>query len=780
MNSPVIPTQLLAKSTRKGRPPLCLQQHLLDTEESGIFLFDPSSRWGQNWAKFFQLSLEQQKSFLLNLRVAALFHDIGKANEEFLKAVSSPSFIPQPLRHEHLSALLLHHPEIRCWLRKNPLLDTEVITAAVLSHHLKASSVGAWQWCKLSEGLDDKVFLFFGHPEISSTLAHIACIANLPLPPALTNAYWKEGAEPWEKILKEGKETAIKFHRNIKKDKERKRFLLAVKSGLIVADSVASGLVREGKSIKDWLVDVTRRPPIKGETVESDILAPRIARIDEQYAATRGPFKYHEFQNLAACQPRRTLLLAACGAGKSMAAWRWAQARLDQHDLGCVIFLYPTRGTATEGFRDYVGPAPESALVHGTSTYEIEAIQSNPREELSKKQLGLTEEEQRLFALGYWSKRFFSATVDQFLGFMTHNYMSLCLLPLLADSVLIVDEVHSFDPQMFAALEHFLTNFDLPVLAMTATLTPDRRRRLEAVGLKIFPDDTERATLKDLDRLERHPRYKIGFKPMHEEGKQQALRLAMQAYREGRRVLWVVNRVAECQAIVQQLAREGIDALCYHSRFKLKDRQELHKKTIDAFQQKDVSALAVTTQVCEMSLDLDADVLISELAPPSALVQRLGRANRHLAQGLEFRAEVLLYSPEKAAPYEKEEIEEAKRFLTPFLGCTAVSQRDLAQALERCQSRELLADQDGPSFLSSGYYAVASSFRDTDDFSVPCILDNELEIVKDLLQQKKSYEGYLVPVPRSEPLEAPINGIPRHLRIAPADRYHPSTGYATK
>ncbi|HAJ61331.1 MAG TPA: hypothetical protein DCP31_20455, partial [Cyanobacteria bacterium UBA8543] len=63
------------------------------------------------------------------------------------------------------------------------------------------------------------------------------------------------------------------------------------------------------------------------------------------------------------------------------------------------------------------------------------------------------------------------------------------------------------------------------------------------------------------------------------------------------------------------------------------------------------AVIAVTTQVCEMSLDLDADILITELAPISSLVQRFGRANRHRARGDEFRAKLLVYEPEKPEPY---------------------------------------------------------------------------------------------------------------------------------
>src|SRR5437867_9676942 len=102
---------------------------------------------------------------------------------------------------------------------------------------------------------------------------------------------------------------------------------------------------------------------------------------------------------------------------------------------------------------------------------------ANPSEATEGKSFEkLTEDRDRLFALGLWSRRYFSATVDQFLGFIEHDYKSLCLLPALADSALIIDEVHSFDIRMFDCLIGFLRAFDMPVLCMTATLPPSRRR----------------------------------------------------------------------------------------------------------------------------------------------------------------------------------------------------------------------------------------------------------------------------------------------------------------
>lgn len=108
--------ELPAKSTPKGTTrSLSLEQHLVDTEEAAALLFSADYRIGRNFRRFFQISEEDHPRFLLHVRIAGLLHDLGKANEGFVRAVSGERGA-QVLRHEHLSALFLHLPEIRRWI----------------------------------------------------------------------------------------------------------------------------------------------------------------------------------------------------------------------------------------------------------------------------------------------------------------------------------------------------------------------------------------------------------------------------------------------------------------------------------------------------------------------------------------------------------------------------------------------------------------------------------------------------------------------------------------
>lgn len=774
--------QLFAKQ-RHGEFSITLERHLKDTEEAAARLFDLNRRWGKNWCRFFKIPEEDRERFLLHVRLASLFHDIGKANEDFQDMAEGTGHCRQQrLRHEHLSALLLHVPEVRSWLAENSELDLEVIASAVLSHHLKASLDGEeWKWCQpraVLAGQRLRLPVYFGHREVVAVLERVRQVARLSSrPPKLSMKSWGEH-EPWITAYTEGRKLAKEFGRTVRdgRDERRRALLLATKAGLIVADAVASGLVREGRSIEDWIDEVTGQEEVSPEEVWREVILPRTEEIAKKRG---GRFEFHRFQLGAADLGPRALLLAACGAGKTLAAWKWARAQVGRTKVSKVVFLYPTRGTATEGFRDYVGWAPEAkaALVHGTSRYELEGMMANPSEATQGKDFALREEDERLYALGFWSRRFFSATVDQFLGFMEHGYRSLCLLPVLADSVVIVDEVHSFDRKMFETLKAFLGAFDVPVLCMTATLPPGRRDELEKLGLEIYPKAGDRYELQDLDKNERAPRYCIEGV----DGEEQAFGIAVEAYRSGKRVLWVVNQVSRCQRIAKRLSEElernSIEVLCYHSRFRLMDRQQVHARTVEAFKQRGRPAIAVTTQVCEMSLDLDAEVLITELASVTALVQRFGRVNRHLANGGATRGRVYTYEPSNARPYEPEDIEAARKFLREVTGMDT-SQRMLAEALERHAPEE----KEGPAtarFLTAGYFATVGAFRDEDHGSRMCVLDGDLEDVRVCLEKKQAMDGYVVSVPRKAVLweRTRPDWLPGYLGIASSERYHPRWGF---
>jgi CRISPR-associated endonuclease/helicase Cas3 len=137
-----------------------------------------------------------------------------------------------------------------------------------------------------------------------------------------------------------------------------------------------------------------------------------------------------------------------------------------------------------------------------------------------------------------------------------------------------------------------------------------------------------------------------------------------------------------------------------------------------------VPILAITTQVCELSLDLDCDLLITEFAPISALIQRLGRCCRdQRAHETERTGRVVLYPCESDLPYLKEEMADVPQFVAGVAG-RAVSQ---AEFEERLASLDGIGFRDRPArFIADGPWAAAGQehFRDTKELTrqaiVPC------------------------------------------------------------
>ncbi len=758
-----------------------MRDHLQDTALAGRLIFS-DTRVGRNFCRAFKLDSDETVRFLLNLEIACLFHDIGKANEGFLNAVlGKPN--SQVVRHEHLSAMILQLPEISSWLSFNSEINLDIITAAVLSHHLKAppGEIGRRVLGCAAEACD----LFLNHDEVKHTLEQVAQAAHLNTLPQLTcykvfHIYDKTWVDCIEKI----ETKADNFRWSLREDNEssrsKRKLVAALKTALIVADSVASGVIREGGKIANWIAENVHLKQLTEKQLRQSVIEPCTDSIAKRSGK---PYSPAPFQVAASKLGSSSALLAGCGAGKTLAGLLWAANQLATAEFGRVIFLYPTRGTATEGFKDYIGWAPENeaTLLHGSARYSLECITENPPESALGKDYR-KETVERLFSLQHYSRRFFSATVDQFLSFLQYNYSSLCLVPLLTDSVVVIDEVHSFDPKLFNTLLEYLRSMRIPTLCMTATLQKERVEEMRTIGMQFFPSDSEREEFADLAEKESHVRHRISR--LTDEG--QALEIARAACGRGAKVLWVVNTVARCQNLAKQLEAEfGDQIICYHSRFKQLDREQKHKQCVEKFRFDATSeaVCAVTTQVCEMSLDLDAEVLISEFAPIPSLIQRLGRANRHYEKRISgFIAPVYFYSAKNEKPYERKDIEDADQFVDWLLSDEQglVSQTRLSFGMEKF-AEKAPPMQPFAWLFESGYFAVPKELRDIDEFAVPSILDGDLEEAHSLLLSGQTIDALIVSVPPDKyaGLSRPA-WLPQYLQVASSTYYTPSFGFSTK
>ncbi len=790
------PLRLLAKSRTKDGRELGVGAHCHDAATAAKRVF--SGRTLDAWMRFFRIA--DQAAFLRDLVVACLFHDLGKANADFQDAVTKRKE-RQAIRHEHLSGLVLCLEPIRQWLMDGGC-DYDAVVAAVLSHHAKVSGPnGDFPWAQ-SEG-KPPIATYFAHADCRTILDKVAEVLHRSAPWPLPNDPWPSPVwvKAWNAGLDSADDLAIPDGETFDL---RRNHMLAVKAATVVADAVASGLWREDRALDAFLGVSLHRPSLSSARIYADIIDPRINQLRRA-----GKWKdWSDFQAAADDLGDRAAIVAGCGTGKTLAAWRWAAAAADRQSLGSVIFLYPTRATATEGFKDYVAWAPEAdaILLTGTASLDLAGMQANPPEPIGGK-IYENETDARLFALANWKKTYFSATLDQFLSFLEHGYAGMCLLPQLADAAVIIDEVHSLDRHLFERLLALLTHFRGPVLLMSATMPRERMDKLRALGVRIFPDGPERDRFPDLAAEEDRVRYRLS----RCSDRDHALAVARTSdEQQPRSTLWVVNTVKRCQALALAMRSVGIDPLVYHSRFTVRDRRRVHQAVIDAFQDPMAKRWGVTTQVCEMSLDLDADRLVSEDAPLPSLIQRLGRSNRKRistdlaevasgkARAPDFRAEVLIYQPEDANPYAHEDngreaVEGAGRFATDHHD-QELGQHALAAALMNdVYVPDIAQPQASAGFLSGGWFATAKPLRgDDNDLDVRCLLSTDLErglTAKGMPGDSEPLDAWIINVPKRHVMswqrrdtdtqvrERPAWMHAAHLHIADGGRYDSDLGF---
>jgi CRISPR-associated endonuclease/helicase Cas3 len=241
-------------------------------------------------------------------------------------------------------------------------------------------------------------------------------------------------------------------------------------------------------------------------------------------------------------------------------------------------------------------------------------------------------------------------TIDQaLLSVLPSRHAPLRLLGL-SQRVLIVDEAHAYDSYMAHELEtlvKFQASLGGSTIVLSATLPRAKRFDL----LRAFhhgdggtaPDLPGGAypllTMATIDGDREHacdPCPGLGRRVEVERlaDAEQAIARVTAAARAGLAVAWVRNAVDDAIEAHAALRAAGIDADLFHARFAMGDRLEIEERALKRFGRTASAAerqgqVLVATQVIEQSLDLDFDLIVSDLAPIDLLIQRAGRLWRH-------------------------------------------------------------------------------------------------------------------------------------------------------
>ena len=253
---------------------------------------------------------------------------------------------------------------------------------------------------------------------------------------------------------------------------------------------------------------------------------------------------------------------------------------------------------------------------------------------------------------------FVVTTVDHLLfGAMRSPHLAMRHLGL-SRKVVIVDEVHSYSTYMNVYLDRVLTwlaAYGVPVVLLSATLSEARCTAMVDAyrrGLRLAAGE----------RVRRRPDPQVVHTPFPclvtasaqrteviptASGRRSTVRLERLGYddlvpllegalADGGCALIVRNTVRRAQETYELLReRFGEDVGLNHARFTIGDRLAKDKDLLDRFgpprasRRRPHRAIVVATQVVEQSLDVDFDLLVTDLAPIDLVLQRMGRLHRH-------------------------------------------------------------------------------------------------------------------------------------------------------
>lgn len=226
-----------------------------------------------------------------------------------------------------------------------------------------------------------------------------------------------------------------------------------------------------------------------------------------------------------------------------------------------------------------------------------------------------------------------------------------------ASAFLTFDEVHTFDPERALQSALFIVEHSykmgLPFAFLSATMPDSFVRALE---------QRYKAKVIDVKETEIPVRKARHVYLINRLVEQLTPEIVKQAWQEVDGSLLVVcNTVKGVQALYAQVQQQlpGIKVILLHSRFTVDDRADKERQ-LEAFlgDPPTERGIVITTQVVEVGLDVSTRLLLTELAPVDALIQRAGRVARWGGNG-----EIRVFGVERAAPYEKHLVAETLKYL---------------------------------------------------------------------------------------------------------------------
>lgn len=519
-----------------------------------------------------------------DLKIALAVHDVGKAATGFQKVLRK-EVEKWGHRHEIISAAFASSLSVK-----------DEVLLAVITHHkpLPADGISANKGCLPDE--------------------------EIPIGTELT-PIWNQIAKEWEQNISAFQVEWKKITATMQRNDLNKILKLSPLS-------MDKSWLRRSKQARR--VPFERRlyaSILRGILISSDHLAsnttisiesmPRHIPILKDYSLVNQSLR--DFQKRAGDMKGHLILRAPTGSGKTLAALLWAQR--NQKKNGRLFYVLPNIASINamyERLRDNFGD--NVGLLHSRAASSLYSIFESDNNSSSKLQ------NQRIATIfSHLAREMWFpirvCTPHQILRYSLHGKGWETMLSEFPNSCFIFDEVHAYDPTitgLTVATAKYLTKQDASCLFLSATMPSFLRKILEKELAPIsFLEPSDDPSDQQIINQKRHAVEIIDGNIISN------IDLIIKEAEKAHSTLVICNHVPTAQKVYEEIKRRIGGAVLLHSRFCKRDRNKIEQQIIQS-----LPKVLVSTQVIEVSLDIDFEQGFSEPAPVDALVQRFGRINR--------------------------------------------------------------------------------------------------------------------------------------------------------
>jgi len=300
------------------------------------------------------------------------------------------------------------------------------------------------------------------------------------------------------------------------------------------------------------------------------------------------------------------IIISSTGSGKTEASLYWANNVQNKNKSRRIFYLLPYTASINAMYKRLNLLNLSVGMVHSKAQYFLEKEIDNEEKDIKI--------EYNMFKK--YTKQITVTTINQIIKpFLSCKYYEM-MLAMYSNAIFIIDEIHCYDKTYLSILLNGLKflkdNININICIMSASIPQNVINYIQAT-LNI--NDIIKPTIEENNVNKRH---RVNIKKVLIDND---LEFIIKNIVKGNKVLICVNNVIKAQDLYKKLKIYANNIKLIHGKFNTRDREKI-EQNLNNIQ------VLIGTQAIEVSLDINYDILFTELSPLDSLLQRFGRINR--------------------------------------------------------------------------------------------------------------------------------------------------------